>query len=333
MATKGATIYTLADHAKRFGPKGMIAQIVEILEQDNPILEDMVWKEGNLPIGEQIQVRTTLPTVFWRLLNKGSATSKSTVGAIVEGTGILESWSKVDPDVIEIGGQAKAARMTEDTAFLEAMNIEMAETVFYGNALVNKEEFTGLAPRFGDKSGSNAQNIIDFGGTTNLTSVWFIVWSTKTVYGIYPQGSKAGIFQKDLGTQVAGNAGLSGDELQEVLITHWKWKAGLALKDWRAVCRVANISISDLSSDVGVQTLIEAFIKAYHRIKKMLKKGRAVIYMNRSVSQYLDLQRLNFLKNGGGVTEKLIDGVFITFFRGIPIKEVDALLETETQVV
>ena len=119
MATKNATTYTLADHAKRFGPKGMIAQIVEILEQDNPILEDMVWKEGNLQIGEQISVRTSLPKVFWRLLNKGSATSKSTTANIIEGTGILEAWSKTDPDVIEIGGQAKAARMTEDTARLK----------------------------------------------------------------------------------------------------------------------------------------------------------------------------------------------------------------------
>lgn len=333
MATKAANIYTLADHAKRFGPNGMIAQIVEMLEQQNPILEDMVWKEGNTQLGEQMSVRTSLPTVYWRLLNKGSATSKSTTANIVEGTGILEAWSKTDPDVLEIGGQAKAARMTEDEAFLEAMNIEMAETVFYGNHLADEREFTGLAPRYGDKSGANAQNIIDFGGTTNLTSIWFVIWSTKTVYGIFPQGSQAGISAKDLGTQIAGNQGTSGDELQEVLVTHWKWKAGLALKDWRAVCRIANVSVSDLASATGVQTLIEAMIKAFHRIKRHMRRGKAVIYMNRSVSQYLDLQRLNFLKNGGGVTEKDIDGIINLFFRGMPIKETDALLETESRVV
>jgi hypothetical protein len=333
MATKAANVYTLADHAKRFGPKGLIAQVVEMLEQDNPILEDMVWKETNMQLTELINVRTSLPTVYWRLLNKGSATSKSTTASIKEGTGILEGWSKVDPDVIEIGGQAKQARLLEDTAFLEAMNIEMAETLFYGNAAIDEREFTGLSPRFNDKSGNNAQNIVDFGGSAALTSVWFIVWSTKTVYGIFPQGSKAGITHKDHGSQIAGNDGTSGSELQEVLVTHWKWKAGLALKDWRAVCRIANISITTLAADTGVQTLIESMVKAFHRVKRSLRKGKSVIYMNRSVSQYLDLQRLNILKNGGGITTQTVDGDVNMFFRNIPIKEVDALLETESQVV
>lgn len=333
MAVTGNTVLTLADHAKRWGPKGMIAQIVEMLEQENPILTEMVWKEGNLPIGEQITVRTSLPKVFWRLLNKGTATSKSTTAQFVEGTGILEAWSEVDPDLAEIGGDAKAFRLSEDTAFLEAMNIEMAETLIYGNAAVDPKEFTGFAPRFNDKSGSNAQNILDFGGTTNLTSVWFITWSTKSVYGIFPQGSKAGLSVKDLGTQVVRDQTGIGAETQETMLTHWKWKAGLALKDWRKVCRIANISVSDLSSDTGVQTLIEIMIKAFHRIKRGMKSGRTTIYMNRSVSQFLDLQRLNFLKNGGGVTEQLIDGVMTMFFRGIPIREVDAILETESQVV
>ncbi|HXS30592.1 MAG TPA: hypothetical protein VN755_07140, partial [Steroidobacteraceae bacterium] len=73
----GANSLTLADHAKRTDPSGGISKIVEMLSQSNPLLEDMVWREGNLPTGHRTTVRTGLPTVAWRLINAGVTPSKS----------------------------------------------------------------------------------------------------------------------------------------------------------------------------------------------------------------------------------------------------------------
>jgi len=54
--------------------------------------------------------------------------------------------------------------------------------------------------------------------------------------------------------------------------------------------------------------------------------------MNRTIFQFLDEQRYDGVKAGGGITYENVDGKAIPFFRGIPIKITDALLETEANI-
>ncbi|MXF24183.1 major capsid protein, partial [Escherichia coli] len=84
--------------------------------------------------------------------------------------------------------------LSEDRAFIEAMNQAMAQTLFYGDSSVNPQQFMGLSSRYSSLSAGNAQNIIDAGGTgTDNTSIWLVVWGENTVHGIFPKGQKAGI--------------------------------------------------------------------------------------------------------------------------------------------
>ena len=71
--------------------------------------------------------------------------------------------------------------------------------------------------------------------------------------------------------------------------------------------------------------------KAMHRIPN-LKVGNMVFYMNRTVFQMLDIQRRADVVTGGGITYQNIDGALIPYFRSIPIRLCDSLLETETLV-
>ena len=87
---------------KRLDPDGDVPLIAELLNQTNEILDDMQWKEGNLPTGHRITMRTGLPTVAWRLLNNGITPSKSTTAQIDEQCGMLEAWSEVDKDLAEL---------------------------------------------------------------------------------------------------------------------------------------------------------------------------------------------------------------------------------------
>src|SRR3990172_1913218 len=155
MATLGASVLTLADWAKRLDPDGKVPSIVELLSQTNQILDDMMWMEGNLPTGHRTTVRTGLPTVAWRLLNQGIAPSKSTTAQIDEAAGMLEAWSEVDVDLAKLNGNQAAFRLSEARAFIEAMNQEMAATLFYGNSGTAPEEFTGVAPRYSSLSAHN----------------------------------------------------------------------------------------------------------------------------------------------------------------------------------
>ena len=333
MALLNANVLTLADWAKRLDPDGKVPDIVELLSQTNEILDDMLWSEGNLPTGHRVTVRTGLPAVAWRLLNQGVAVSKSTTAQIDEACGMLEAWSEVDKDLAELNGNTSEFRMSEAVAFIEAMNQEMASTLFYGNSGVDPEEFTGLAVRYSDSAAVNGVNIVKGGGAgSDNSSIYLICWGAQSIFGIFPKGSKAGLIHEDMGlVTVETTAGVGGTRMRAYQ-DHWQWKAGIALKDWRYVVRIANIDISDLIANSGSQAkLIQLMIKAIHRIP-FIKMGKPVFYMNRTTFEFLDIQRLDSVSTGGGITYENVDGKAIPVFRGIPIKIVDALLETEATV-
>jgi len=332
MATLNANVLTLADWAKRLDPDGKVPEIVELLSQTNEILDDMLWMEGNLPTGHRTTVRTGLPTAAWRLLNNGVQPSKSTSAQIDEACGMLEAWSEVDVDLAKLNGNTAEFRLSEATAFIEAMNQEMSSTLFYGNSSISPEEFTGLSIRYSDVSAANGSNIIDAGSAdTDNSSIWLICWGSQTMHGIFPKGSMAGLQHLDHGEQTIETSNGIGGTRMRAYQDQWQWKCGIALKDWRYAVRIGSIDISNLVTKTSAADLIELMIKAIHRIPSK-KIGKPCFYMNRTIFQMLDIQRRDDVISGGGLVYKDVDGMVIPTFRGIPIKICDALLENEAAV-
>lgn len=331
MATLSSNALTLADHAKRVDPEGKIPKIVELLSQSNEILDDMLFVEGNLPTGHRTSVRTGLPSVFWKLLNQGVQPSKSLTAQIDEQCGMLEAWSEVDKEVAELNGNVNAFRLSEASAFIEAMNQEMASTLIYGNSSLAAEEFNGLAVRYSSLSATNGQNVINGGGSgSDNSSVYLVVWGEQSVCGVFPKGSKAGLEHEDLGLQtIETSAGIAGTRLRAYQ-DRFHWKVGIALKDWRYVVRICNIDISNLVAKSSAADLIDLMIKAIHRIPN-LNMGRPCFYMNRTCFQMLDIQRRDDVA-AAGMQYAEVDGKLVAHFRGIPIKKVDALTEAEATV-
>lgn len=327
-----ANALTLADWAKRLDPDGKVPDIVELLSQTNEILTDMLWQEGNLPTGHRTTMRTGLPTVAWRLINQGVQPSKSTTVQVDEQCGILEAWSEVDKDLAELNGNTAAFRLSEAMAFIEAMNEEMAGTLFYGNSSVSPEEYTGLSIRYSDPTATNGQNVIDAGSSdVDNTSIWLICWGSNTIHGIFPKGSKAGLQHFDHGlVTVETSAGIAGTRMRAYQ-DQWQWKCGLAARDWRYAVRIGSIDVSALTSKTNAADLIELMIKAIHRVPS-LRLGKPVFYMNRTVFQMLDIQRRDDVISGGGITYSNVDGVETPTFRGIPIRKCDQILNNETAV-
>jgi len=330
MATIGTGVLTLVDWAKRLDPDGSTTLVAELLSQTNRLLDDMPFVEGNLPTGHRTTVRTGLPSVAWRLLNQGIAPSKSTTAQIDEQCGNLEAWCEVDRQLAELNGNVGSFRLSEAQAFIESMNQEMAATTFYGNSGVAPEEFTGLSVRYSSTTAGNGGNVLLGGGAGgDNSSIWLVGWGANTVFGIFPKGSKAGLSHEDLGLQVVEvTAGIAGNRMMAYR-DHWVWQCGLALRDWRYVARTANIDISDLAT-TGAD-LQEYMIKMLHRIPD-LGMCRPVYYMNRSIFQYLDLQRRADVITGGGISYQNVDGVMTPTFRNIPIRVCDALTEAESLV-
>lgn len=332
MSTVGSNCLTLADWAKRLDPDGKVPKIVELLSQTNSVLDDMLFMEGNLPTGHRTTVRTGLPTVAWRLLNNGVQPSKSTTAQIDEACAILEAWSEVDKELADLNGNTAEFRLSEAQAFIEAMNQEMASTLFYGNSGVSPEEFTGLSLRYSDPSASNGSNVLDAGGGgSDNMSIWLICWGPNSIHGIFPKGSKAGLEHVDKGlVTVETTAAVAGTRM-EAYQDKWGWKTGVAVRDWRFGVRIGSIDKSDLIAKTSAADLSELMIKAMHRIPS-LAMGKCAFYMNRTVFQMLDIQRRDDVQAGGQLSYQNVDGVPVASFRGIPVRVCDALTEAETAV-
>ena len=337
MATLATTNLTLADWAKRTDPNGSVPVVAELLSQTNEILQDAVFKEGNLPTGERVVIRTGLPTVYWRALNQGIPSSKSTTAQVDEACGMLEARSEVDKDLAMLNGNTAQFRLSEDTAFLEAMNQTQASTMFYGNPATEPKSFLGLAGRYSTLTGTIGQNVITAGGTgSDNTSVFLVCWGDNTVYCPFPKGSKAGLIHEDLGEQTVFNS----DNRMQAYATRYQWKNGLVVKDWRYVVRIPNIDVSDLIGQTGTQAagvatnIIKLMARAIYRIPNM-SMGRCTFYMNRTVHSGMALAALDkssaVLKINEGLTQFGQPHSWLTFL-GVPLRKVDSLLNTEALV-
>jgi hypothetical protein len=324
---------TLSDWAKRLDPDGKVPKIVEMLTLTNEVLADMAWQEGNLPTGHRSTVRTGIPSVAWRKLNYGVPQGKSSTAQVDDTCGMLEAWSTVDKDLAILNGNTSEFRLSESFAFVEAMNQQMADTLFHGDTDKDPEKFLGLLPRFPKITGSGAtvRNTLDAGGTTNLTDIWFAVWGPNTGFGIFPKGSTAGLTHEDMGLETV----LDGaSQPYRGYRDHYQWKAGLCIRDWRYFVRIANIDTAALKAGTGTQASTAATWVPNLMIKAMatvpaLSVGRPVFYMNRTIKTYLQIQA--FQKSLTAVRTDAALGQFQTSFDSIPMRTVDAITNAETQ--
>lgn len=331
MSTLGTTALTLADWGKRVDPNGQVSKIIEILNDTNGVLEDMAMVEGNLPTGHRTTIRSGLPSATWRLLNYGVQPSKSRSVQVTDACGMLEAYSEVDKSLADLNGNTAAFRVSEDRAFIEAMNQEMASVLFYGNTSTDPEKFMGLAPRYNSSSAENGGNIIKCDGTESVnTSIWLVCWGDLTCHGIFPKGSKAGLAFKDLGEQTLTDSNSPAGKYQGYR-SHYKWDIGLTLRDWRYAVRIANVKVSALVKAAATGTdLIDVMTQAIELLPN-LNMGRPVFYCNQSVRSVLRRQISNKVASST-LTMDTVAGKRVMAFDGIPVKRCDALLNTEATV-
>lgn len=333
MSTLTATHPTLLDVSKRLEPDGQIAKVVEILNQTNEILDDMVWIEANDTTSHLTTVRTGLPQPTWRKLYGGIQPTKSTTAQIRDSMGDLQALAEVDARLVDLNNNAAAFRLSEDMAFIEGMNQEFAQTLFYGNEGTEPEAFTGLSSRFNSTTADNGSNIIQAEGAqpdnSDNTSIWLVVWGPNTVHGIYPKGIPAGLEYKDYGKVLAENIDGSNGKA-EVYRSHYKWFCGLTVRDWRYVVRIT-LNQEDLVYNAATgPRLYDKMTEALDLIPN-LGAGRAAFYMNRRARSFLRRQIINATVNST-ITQENIGGKLVTSFAGVPVRRADALLNTETGV-
>jgi hypothetical protein len=323
---------TLLDMAKISDPGGAIADVVEILDMQNEILEDMVWKEGNLPTGHRTTIRSGIPEPTWRKLYGGVQPNKGRTLQVTDSCGMLEAYAEVDKALADLANNAASFRLSEDRVHIEGMNQKLARAIFYSNEATAPEEFTGLVPRFNSSSALNGENILKAGGIgSDNTSIWLVVWGDHSVHGIVPKGSKAGFQISDKGQVTIENVdGLGGR--MEAYRTHYRWDCGLSVRDWRYIVRICNIDKSELTKNASAGAdLIDLMTQAVEQVHSTTM-GRPVFYCSRTVRSFLRRQIANKTVNST-LTMETVAGKRVVTFDGIPVKRVDALAADEALVV
>lgn len=335
MATIGNSFPQLIDMHKG----STEGSVVELLSQQNPILDDAIATECNMGASHRHMIRTGLPSVAWGRLYQGVPQSKATMQQVDDTTGFVEAMSGVDVRLLKLAPDPAKERLTSAAPFMEAMNQEVATGIFYHNTETTPEKFKGLSARYSsysDTRGTIANQVVNGGGTgSDNTSIWFVTRGDHASSLIYPKGTKAGVSHEDKGEQrVLDESGQPYFRKED----YWCWHVGMFVKDWRYNARVANIDVSNmLAGSVDLWALMR---KAYYRLQSRRRDGvasRIAIYMNRDVLEILDVQSsdrslLAANPNYTGLTHMTVEGKEVRAYRGIPIRETDAILNTEAAV-
>lgn len=333
MSTIGASFLDLIDVYKRSDETRQAATIIELLKKNNPVLEDAVAVECNSGTRHLTTVRTGLPSVAWGRLYQGIAQSKSETAQVHDTTGFVESLSTVDKRLLDINKNPNALRMSEAVAHLEAISQEVATRLFYGNTGTDPEQFMGFAPRFSDLGAPNGGQIVDATGSgSDNTSIWFVSWGDMQSHLLYPEGTKAGVTREDKGEQrVLDGSSNPYYVLEELFRQH----VGLSVRDWRTVVRVANIDVSALQG--GTVDIYKYMRKGFWKFNKHRNSGgRMAIYCNADVMEALDADSTPTTSTSASFVRLKpteVDGKEVMAYRGIPVRQVDAIVNTEARVI
>ncbi len=341
MATIGNSFIGIIDMLKGAGgADAQLGEVVEALRQLNPLMEDAVTAEANMGTYHRHTIRTGLPDVAWGRLYQGIPQSKSTTQQVDDTTGFVEGLSTVDDRILEVSPNPAAVRLSEGRAFLEAMGQEVQRGFFYHDTATAPEKFKGLSARYAKLGGGGAgSQVIDAGGTgSDNASIWFVTHGDNYTTLIHPKGTKAGVTRDDKGTQRTQDPNGGVYYVKEEL---FRQHVGVAVRDWRFNSRVANIPLSALAA--GNFDMYKFMRKAYYKLQgrrsakmpgDVAAQGRTVIYMNRDMIEYLDATgtNSNAKDNFARLTTGELQGQEVTMYRGMVIRETDALINAEQRV-
>jgi hypothetical protein len=337
MAVIGNSYVNIIDElkGKALGP------VVNMLRLYNTIYEDAITVPANKGMSHMTTIMTGLPSVTWGKLYQGIPQSKTARQQVEDTTGFVEGLSTIDKRLLDLSDDPGMTRLIEAQGFIESFAQEIATGIFYFDTLTTPEKFKGLAARYNVLAGGGAgNNVIDGGGVgSDNTSIWLVTWGDNFTHLIHPKGTTVGLMREDKGEQrlldALGNPYYGMEEL-------FRQHIGLTVRDWRYNARIANIDVSELvAGNVDIYVLMR---KLYWRVKRITRTdpnpglgvagARQVIYANATVLEALDAQSNTNVNNPAlRIDRTQLEGAEVMTYRGIPIRQADALLNTETRVV
>lgn len=350
------------DLAMHMGPGGKkVAAMIDAMRRKNAVLNHIPWIACNNGKMHESTIITGYPKEVYGRIYKGVPPSVGTRKKVVDNCAHIPAFSSVDTRLIDSSKDPKGLRLQQDKEKISGLNLRFLKTLFYGNNIVNNDEFTGFMPRLSlsseclptDNDEINSYNVISAiprgsgaaAGTpwkpdgAKYASILFVGWGNNSVHGIIPDapGISVGIKTEDRGKQTETDE--DGNKFLAYL-SYYEWWHGLAMPDWHYVGRICNVDFSAAE----VPDITRLMIQLYDRMINFIgddesaeltaDSKRWAIYMPTALFSKLDVQTYDSTRQSGNpaFSYKDVAGKPVIMFRGIRIYPISAMLTTEEGV-
>lgn len=340
MATRGSRYITFRDLASGRTPDGFVdREIVDLVSQENPVLQDVLWKQCNKGREDIVTIRSGLPEAVVRAYYEGWTGSKSSKRQVTNAccrvtTGIEFDWALYDQD------KDKAAFLSdEQRAHSSVLGDKVAALLFYGDTKDDPKGINGFAKTFAEYGATSGAGMmtddkraafycLSAGGSgdTGLRSIFLAGWGAKSAHGIYPEATSAGIKIGQLTKQFVDVD--SGKRL-EMGLQEMNWHAGLNIRDFRYCGRVANIQIQTDPCSNGAPDVAKLVRKLITRAKSTGVTQR--LYMSRLVFEYV-AEQFEKKTQGNAVKYADLEQKKDSSLLGIPVAFCDCMNGDEAAV-
>ncbi len=332
------TKYTLLDRAKDTADGKTVLPTLQVMNRMgvDDFFNDVPFIEANMGLKHRIKRTSALPTSTDRTFYKGVAPTKTTKQVVYEDVMLKEQRREIDEDEVDTLANPKELLRQEDEFHQEALGCDVVTAFLTGSVVDGGERVNGLLARLDALNPTGLNNVQSGGFTTGgstTTRILVVTWDpNRGCYGIYPPGymknTRLGISARDKGKEPIADADDSTAKYYAYVAQFKAW-LGLAVGDNRTIGCLANVNPTAGGTGAVDDDLLDKFSNLLHAIR--IDRGRARIYVNQSIAAQLD----NYSRKKSNVfwptTE--VFGRPVKQYQGIPIRELDTTILTNTQAV
>lgn len=332
------TKYTLLDRAKETADGKTVLPTLQVMNRlgVDDFFNDVPFTEANMGLKHRIKRTSALPTTTNRTFYKGVPATKSTKQVVYEDVMLKEQRREIDEDEVDTLANPKELLRQEDEFHIEALGRDVVDAFLKGTVGEGGEHVNGLLARMDALNPSGLNNVQSAGFTTGgstTTRILIVTWDPgRGCYGIYPPGymknTQLGISARDKGKEPIADADDSTAKYYAYVAQFKAW-LGLAVGDNRTIGCLANVNPTSGGTGAVDDDLLDTFSTLLHAIR--IDREKARIYINQTIAAQLD----NYSRKKNNVfwptTE--VFGRPVKQYQGIPIRELDNLILTNTQAV
>jgi len=325
MATLSSERVTWKDYASQKDPDGKAAKIIDILD-------DMFVIPGNKEYGLQTTQLASDPVVTIRGVNEGMTSSHASFKNLQVNASLFTALGVVDKELVDAADDKMGFRANVNKPFIGAMGKKLANQLFKGSKSSDAQGFNGLEQFYkATTTKYYGDYVLAAGGTgTDNRSIWLIDWGEDSVCGFYPKNTEVGLQHKDYGEELIK---LDDGKFMPAYRDMWEWRAGIAVRNYKKIVRIANIDASALSTagqtTDGSADLLNLMIEAIESIPNISPRAR--FYCGRKVKTAFVKKAIG--KSNAFLTmENLTNGKITPAFLGVPIRLCEVLDADETLV-